>query len=82
MKKYYAIQNVQEYKIGDEVPSSKGAIWIVMYDFPPVRVVEVPDPVVDSSDLNKDGRVDEKDVVIANKVISAVSKKKKIFGGK
>lgn len=37
--KYIAIENVDIYKEGDEVPEEKGMVWMKMYDFPPVKVV-------------------------------------------
>ena len=72
MKKYHAIQEIGDYKKGDEVPADKAEIWIKMYLKSPVKVSEVPDEPILVLDLNKDGKVDKDDSKIASKVMNKI----------
>lgn len=74
MKKYYAIQDFQEFKVGQEVPEAKGEVWIKMYLHPPVKCVEVPDEFPKELDLNGDKKLDKKDSAIASKVMNKFKK--------
>ena len=38
--KYVALNEVGDFKKGDEVPAEQALIWINMYKFPPVEAVE------------------------------------------
>lgn len=65
MEVYVAVEDIAEFHKGDEVPADRAKVWIQMYAIPPVRLKGE----FSSSDLNKDGSVDQKDVDIAEKKV-------------
>jgi len=75
MNKYFAIQEIGGYRIGDEVPEDKALLWKKMYSKSPVETKVVPDLFPKDYDLNKDGKLDEKDFELATKIVKAKPKK-------
>lgn len=77
MKKYYAIQEIGGYVIGSEVPVDKAELWMTMYLKSPVELKIIPDTFAADLDLNKDGKLDEKDSKIASKVLNKIKEDNK-----
>lgn len=74
VKEYVALENIDVYRVGDKVPAEKAEVWNQMYEKPPCKFVgEIKEPAPNPLDVNKDGKVDAKDV----KIVSDASKKKK-----
>lgn len=89
---YIAIENIGDYKKGQEVPEEQAKIWMSMYLTSPVKLVESqlssqPLPVESKQpekkskfsveDVNKDGKVDVDDVIsVTKKALGFKSKKK------
>lgn len=72
MIKYIANQEIGDYHIGQEVPEKVAKVWLEMYDIKPVDLID--DKIDPKLDLNKDGKVDEKDKQIANNTASGIRK--------
>lgn len=94
MPKYQAIENIGNYKIGQEVPEEIAIVWMKMYLKSPVKIVEdkpkvvVEEPIFPTKDLpkhkeefdfNNDKIVDKKDVKLAARLMG---KQKKGIQGK
>jgi hypothetical protein len=77
MRKYYAIQAIGDYKVGDEVPEEKALLWSKMYVKSPVEFKDFPEAFPKGFDLNNDGKLDDKDSTIASKIMNKVKDIKK-----
>lgn len=58
---YKAIQNIGEYKVGDEVPEEEAELWLKMYKEAPVKKVSEESSKKKNSDKKSESKKDEED---------------------
>ena len=70
---YIAKVDLGIHKKGEVVPKEKAEQYIKVYLYSPVEWVD--EQASDNLDINKDGKVDSQDAVLASKVMNDVKKK-------